>query len=77
MLSFAARTLARRQVATFAAARPFTTSLEQFDDYGKSVFTGAVADEYLKKHGGSAEILKDPAWVKNHADMVAMATFDW
>jgi glutamine synthetase len=52
-------------------------SLEAYSDFGKSLFTGKVADEYLKKHGSSGEILKDPAWVKNHADTVANAVFDW
>ena len=46
-------------------------------DFGKSLFTGKVADEYLKKHGSSGDILKDPAWVKNNADTVANAVFDW
>ena len=39
--------------------------------------TGTVADEYLKKHGASVELLKDPAWVKNDPDTVANAVFDW
>jgi glutamine synthetase len=52
-------------------------SLAAYEDFGKMVFTGKVADEYLKKHGCSAETLKDPAWVKNDADAVANAVFDW
>jgi len=31
----------------------------------------------LKKHGASGEIMNDPAWVKNHADVVAAAVLDW
>ena len=52
-------------------------SLEAYDDYGKSVFSGKVADEYLQKHGASGDILKDPNWVNSHADVVANAVFDW
>jgi hypothetical protein len=52
-------------------------SIEPYSDYGKSVFTGRVADEYLKKHGSSASILKDPSWTGSHADTVAKAVLDW
>ena len=52
-------------------------SLAAYEDFGKNVFTGKVADEYLKKHGASGAVLKDPAWTKNHADKVANAVFDW
>jgi hypothetical protein len=79
MLSAVARYAVRREAALvpFAGARSMTTSLEQFEDYGKSAFTGKVADEYLTKHGGSGAMLKDPTWVNNHADTVAFAVFDW
>jgi glutamine synthetase len=83
MLSAAAKHLARRHVAAAAAAAPpafairTMASLEQFEEYGKAVFTGKVADEYLAKHGAKGEILKDPTWVKNHADTVAKAVFEW
>lgn len=50
---------------------------EQFEDYGKTVFTGKVADEYLSKHGGSGALLKDPTWVNHSSDTVAAAVFDW
>jgi glutamine synthetase len=85
MLSAAAKHLARRHqlvaapasaLAPAAALRAMST-LEQFDEYGKSVFAGKVADEYLAKHGAKGEILKDPTWVKKHADTVAKAVFDW
>jgi len=78
MLSSAARHLARRHAA-FGSVGAIRTlaSLEQFEDYGKSVFTGKVADTYLSKHGASGDILKDPTWVKTHADTVANAVFDW
>ena len=58
------------------ATRSFA-SVEPYADYGKSVFTGRVADEYLKKHGSSADILDDPSWVKTHSDTVAQAVLDW
>jgi glutamine synthetase len=78
MLSSVSRHLVRREAALrpFAGARTMA-SLEQFEDYGKSAFTGKVADEYLTKHGGSGAMLKDPTWVNNHADTVAFAVFDW
>jgi glutamine synthetase len=69
-------TAALRRATTTTGVRAFA-SLEQFRDYGKSVFTGKVADDYLAKHGSSGAILKDPLWVKNHADTVANAVFDW
>lgn len=53
------------------------SNLAAYDDYGKNVFTGKVADEYLQKHGASADILKDPNWVNTDADTVANAVFDW
>ena len=74
----AARKLAQREMSRNAlgGVRAFA-SLDQYSEFGKTLFTGKVADEYLKKHGGSGDILKDPAWVKNHADTVANAVFDW
>ena len=61
---------------TTAAVRTFA-SIEPYSDYGKSVFTGRVADEYLKKHGSSGDILKDPSWTQSHSDTVAAAVLDW
>lgn len=52
-------------------------SIDPYNDYGKALFTGRVADEYLKKHGSSGDILKDPSWVKSHSDIVAKAVLDW
>jgi hypothetical protein len=57
--------------------RSFASLGEHFDEYGKAVFTGAVAEEYLSKHGGSAALLKDPTWVNHSSDTVANAVFDW
>lgn len=59
------------------AALKDPTSIPAFKDYGKHVFTGRVADQYLKKQGSSVAILKDPSWVKTHADTVAAAVLDW
>mmetsp|Transcript_6577 Transcript_6577/g.11462 ORF Transcript_6577/g.11462 Transcript_6577/m.11462 type:complete len:713 (-) Transcript_6577:150-2288(-) len=73
----ASRALARRAFApAFPVARAFS-SLDVYDDYGKNVFSGKIADEYLKRHGASGELLKDPSWVKTHSDVVANAVFDW
>lgn len=52
-------------------------STEAYDDYGKHVFTGSVADAYLQKHGASGDLLKDPSWTKTHSDVVAAAVLDW
>ena len=69
--------LAAVSSSSVGAVRPFSAALEQFEDYGKAVFTGKVAHEYLAKHGAKGSILDDPTWVKKHADTVAMAVFDW
>ena len=47
------------------------------EHYGKHCFTGKLADKYLRKHGSSADILRDPKWIKNEADVVAAAVLDW
>jgi hypothetical protein len=47
-------------------------------EYGRSVFKGAVADEYLSKYGCSYQVLsEDPTWVTHSADAVASAVYDW
>lgn len=75
--SAAVRALARRTFApSIFGVRGFA-SLEAYEDYGKNVFTGKVAEEYLTKHGASPDLLKDPSWVKTNADVVANAVFDW
>lgn len=65
-----------RRATTPGSTRAFA-SIEPYEDYGKALFTGTVADEYLQKHGASGEILKDPTWVQTHADVVANAVLDW
>ncbi len=75
----AARSLLRstsRLSSATTVVRTFA-SIEPYSDYGKSVFTGRVADEYLKKHGSSGDILKDPSWTQSHSDTVAAAVLDW
>jgi hypothetical protein len=57
--------------------RTMASLKEQFEDYGKMVFTGKIADEYLSKHGATGELLKDPTWVNHSSDTVAAAVFDW
>jgi glutamine synthetase len=52
-------------------------SLEAYEDFGKGVFTGKVADDYLQRHGADSSLLKDATWVKTHADTVANAVFEW
>ena len=77
--SSAVKAIARREINRNASAVSVRAmaNLAAFDDFGKNVFTGAVADEYLKKHGASLSMLKDPAWVQNSPDVVADAVFDW
>lgn len=75
--SAAVKAVARREAARTASAGARAMSIAAYDDFGKNVFTGKVADEYLQKHGASGDVLKDPAWVNNHSDAVANAVFDW
>lgn len=70
---FVRREVARSNVGGVRAM----ANLAAYEDFGKNVFTGKVADEYLQKHGSSGDILKDPSWVKNNPDVVADAVFDW
>ena len=74
----AVKALVRREAnrVAFVGVRGMA-NLSAYEDYGKNVFTGKVADEYLRKHGLSGKVLKDPTWVKSHADTVANAVFDW
>jgi len=81
MFANAARQLARREAVSSlsrnVAIRTFASVEEEFYSYGRHVFTGKVADEYLQRHGASGDVLKDPNWVKDHNDTVAAAVFDW
>jgi hypothetical protein len=77
MLAF--KTFARRRETALIASTGSRAmaSLAAYEDFGKNVFTGKVADEYLKKHGSSKELLNNPNWVNADADTVANAVFDW
>jgi len=76
----AARALSRQTLPlrfpSFGVARGFA-NLDAYSDYGQHLFTGKVADEYLKKHGASGDLLKNPSWTKTHADIVAAAVAEW
>jgi len=76
---FAVKALTRRALLSNSAIGGVRgmASTEAYDDYGKHLFTGSVADAYLKKHGASGDILKDPSWTKTHSDVVAAAVLDW
>ena len=75
MLSSAARHLTKRTTG-FSGIRSMAT-LSGFEDFGKSVFTGSVAEDYLSKYGETKALLDDPNWVTTHSDTVAKAVFDW
>ncbi|KAL7565243.1 hypothetical protein ACA910_014541 [Epithemia clementina (nom. ined.)] len=75
MLSSATRQFVRRSVVS-TGTRAFA-SLAGFEDFGKNVFAGTIAEEYLSRYGESKTLLEDPSWVKTHADTVANAVFDW
>jgi len=76
--SAAIKALARREVTRNATVNARSmANLAAYEEFGKNVFSGNVADEYLQRHGASVETLKDPNWVNNDADKVANAVFDW
>jgi hypothetical protein len=77
MFAAASRYLVRRSEWASTSVRRFATIKDQFEEYGKMVFTGKVAEEYLSKHGSSSELLNDPTWVNHSSDTVAEAVFDW
>ena len=58
---------------------PMPVAGDVYSHYGKHVFTGALADHYLKKNGGSGAILEDSTWVsdRSKADIVAAAVLEW
>lgn len=68
--------LSRGRIPGRKASR-LVSSLTSYDDYGKDVFTGKVAHEYLKKHGSSQELLNSGHWTVKDPDTVANAVFDW
>ena len=75
----AARALSRQALPSLSSlgiVRGFA-NLDAYADYGQNVFTGKVADDYLKKHGASGDLLKNPSWTKTHSDVVAAAVAEW
>ena len=58
---------------------PMKPATEVFKSYGKHIFTGKLADYYLKKNGSSVAEMEDPTWVKDRskADKIAAAVLEW
>jgi hypothetical protein len=58
---------------------PLKPASEVFSTYGKHLFTGKLADYYLKKNGSSLAMFEDPSWVadRSKADLVAAAVLNW
>jgi len=56
-------------------ARMMSTSFDA--EFGSKVFSGAVADKYLKQQGESAALLEDHTWTTTKADKVAAAILAW
>ena len=54
-------------------------SIDDMEDYGKNLFKGTVADQYLKKNGLSHTILDSGAWVHDESmlDKVAASVLEW
>lgn len=78
MLSKAVRHLSRSVGARVVGARQFSAlDSYPYEAFGKTVFSGEVADKYLQKHGANGELLDDPTWVNHSSDTVAAAVFDW
>eukprot|EP00287_Rhodomonas_sp_CCMP768_P002260 CAMPEP_0196735238 /NCGR_PEP_ID=MMETSP1091-20130531/13742_1 /TAXON_ID=302021 /ORGANISM="Rhodomonas sp., Strain CCMP768" /LENGTH=720 /DNA_ID=CAMNT_0042078859 /DNA_START=32 /DNA_END=2191 /DNA_ORIENTATION=+ len=70
----------RRQILRSPALRAIPVrcmSVGLDAEFGSKLFTGAVADKYLKKHGESAELLANSEWTSKKADKVAAAILDW
>lgn len=58
---------------------PIKPASELFKSYGKHVFTGKLAEYYLKKNGGTVAMMEDPSWVSDRpkADIMAAAVLNW
>ncbi|CAJ1963703.1 unnamed protein product [Cylindrotheca closterium] len=58
---------------------PLKPASEVFKSYGKHIFTGKLAEYFLKKNGGSLAMFEDSTWVKDRtkADIIAAAILDW
>ena len=69
---------AARNASALARGPARMMSTHTFDaEFGSKVFTGAVADKYLKAQGESAAILEDHTWTQTKADKVAAAILAW
>lgn len=71
-----------RSMADFKAMTDRNAKLDasnhpEFQFYGKHVFAGKVADEYLRKHGSQGSILEDSSWVQKSSNTVAAAILEW
>jgi len=71
------RSMADFKVMTDRNAKLDATNHPDFQHYGKHVFTGKVADEYLQKHGSQGSILDNSTWVQKSANTVAAAILEW
>jgi len=58
---------------------PMKSAAEVFKGYGKHIFTGELADYYLKKNGSSFAEYQDSTWVKDRskADKIAAGVLEW
>lgn len=69
-----------KRPTSFLNAKTFSKdplTVPGLEDYGKNVFTGKVADQYLKKYGLSKDVFQDPNWVNEKSDDVASAILEW
>jgi len=69
-----------KRPTTFLNSKTFSKdplTVPGLEDYGKNVFTGKVADKYLKKYGVSTDVFSDPNWVNEKSDEVASAILEW
>eukprot|EP00588_Corethron_pennatum_P002496 CAMPEP_0194296200 /NCGR_PEP_ID=MMETSP0169-20130528/55438_1 /TAXON_ID=218684 /ORGANISM="Corethron pennatum, Strain L29A3" /LENGTH=704 /DNA_ID=CAMNT_0039045599 /DNA_START=116 /DNA_END=2230 /DNA_ORIENTATION=- len=77
MLSSASRLSLIRGRASAVITASRSMSLSAYDEYGKHVFKGDVAEKYLSAQGTSAAVLDDPSWTATHADEVAAGVLEW
>jgi hypothetical protein len=59
--------------------KPMKAAPDVFKSYGNHIFVGNLADYYLKKNGGSVEMMDDSSWVTDRpkADIMAAAVLEW
>ena len=67
-----------QSVLGMASGKPSSKkALSPFEIFGKHVFQGATADQYLKPYGMTSADLKDPSWTRTKSDEVAAAVLEW